>query len=158
MQRDDDYARFIATDVLPAVQKRHPTLKLTTNPDGRGSLGKSSGGPAAFTFGWRHPDLYRRIVTLNGSFVNLCRDGAGANTYPDLVRMTDPSKPLRVYMFSGSGDNSGFAAGNQALADALQAKGCAWRYVYGQGATHANNFAASLIVEALLWTWAGYPL
>ncbi len=155
---DDDYARFIATDILPAVQKRHPTLNLTSNPDGRGSLGKSSGGPAAFTLGWRHPDLYRRIVTLNGSFVSLCRDGSGANTYPALVQMTDPPKPLRVYMFSGSNDNPGFADGNQALADALQAKGYAWRYVYGQGSSHANNFAASLVTEALLWTWAGYPL
>lgn len=155
---DDDYAQFIAKDILPEVQKRHPTLKLTSNPDGRGSLGKSSGGPAAFTLGWRHPDLYRRIVTLNSAFVAQCRDGMGANTYADLVRMTDPPKPLRVFMFSGSSDIPGFAAGNQALADALQAKGYAWRYVYGQGAMHANNFALSVLVEALLWTWAGYPL
>ena len=88
----------------------------------------------------------------------MCRDGAGADTYPGLVQMTDPPKPLRVYMFSGSNDLPGFAAGNQALADALQAKGYAWRYVYGQGAAHANTYASSLIVEALLWTWAGYPL
>ncbi|MES1166276.1 MAG: alpha/beta hydrolase-fold protein [Verrucomicrobiota bacterium] len=155
---DDDYARFIATDILPVVQKRHPDLKLTSNPDGRGSLGKSSGGPAAFTLGWRHPDLYRRILTLNGSFVNLCKDGPGANTYANLVQTTDPAKPLRVYMFSGSNDNGGFAAGNQALADALQAKGYAWRYVYGNGASHDNKYASSMIVEALLWTWAGYPL
>ena len=154
---DDDYAMFIANEILPEVKRRHPELNLTTDPNGRGSLGKSSGAPAAFTLGWRHPDLYRRILTMNGSFVNLCKNGPGANNYPAMVRMEDP-KPLRLFMFSGSGDNGGFAAGNQALADALAAKGYTWRYVYGEGSTHDNHYGASLMTEALLWTWAGYPL
>ena len=95
---------------------------------------------------------------MNGSFVNLCKDGPGANTYPDLIRNTDPVKPVRVYLFSGDMDNNGFAAGNQAMADALQAKGYAWRYVYGVGVSHADNFGASQMSDALLWCWAGYPL
>jgi iron(III)-enterobactin esterase len=157
---DDAYSQFIDTEILPVVTQRHPDLNLTSNPDGRGSLGKSSGGPAAFTLGWRHPDQYRRITTFNGSFVHLCALSGqpGADSYPGLIRMTDPAKPLRVYLFSGSNDNAGFAAGNQAMADALQSKGYAWRYVYGQNASHDNAYAASMIVEGLLWTWAGYPL
>jgi len=155
---DADYFNFVTGELLPEVQRRHPELKLTTDPNGRGALGKSSGGPASFTLGWLHPELFRRILTLNGSFVNICKDGPGAGTYPSLVLATDPAKPLRVYMFSGSNDNNGFAAGNQALADALQTKGYPWRYVYGIGAMHANNFGASRMTEALLWTWAGYPL
>jgi enterochelin esterase-like enzyme len=154
----DDYSRFILTEILPLAKSRHPDLDLTADPDGRGSLGKSSGGPAAFTLGWRHPESFRRILTLNGSFVNLCKSGPGAGTYPNLVSTTDPAKPLRVYLFSGTGDLAGFAAGNQAMADALAAKGYAWRYVFGNGVTHANNFAASMMTEALLWTWAGYPI
>jgi enterochelin esterase family protein len=157
---DDAYSQFIDTEILPTVAKRHPDLNLTSNPDGRGSLGKSSGGPAAFTLGWRHPDQYRRITTFNGSFVHLCAQTGqpGADSYPAMIRMTDPPKPLRVYLFSGSNDNPGFAAGNQAMADALQSKGYAWRYVYGVNASHDNSYAASMIVEGLLWTWAGYPL
>lgn len=155
---DDDYSSFILNELIPEVKTRFPDLNLTNDPDGRGSLGKSSGGPAAFTLGWRHPDLFRRITTLNGSFVKLCKDGTGADAYPNLVKTTEPAKPLRVYLFSGSNDNGGFAAGNQAMADALMAKGYAWRYVFGEGAGHGNNYGASLIVEALLWTWAGYPL
>jgi enterochelin esterase family protein len=154
---DDDYSSFILNEIIPEVKARFPDLNLTNDPDGRGSLGKSSGGPAAFTLGWRHPDMFRRITTLNGSFVKLCKDGTGADAYPNLVKTTDP-KPLRVYLFSGSNDNPGFAAGNQAMADALMAKGYAWRYVFGEGAAHGNNYGASLIVEALLWTWAGHPL
>jgi gluconolactonase len=154
---DADYEHFVLDELLPAVQQRHPELVLTDDPDGRGALGKSSGGPASFTLGWLRPDQFRRILTLNGSFVNLCKDGPGAGTYPDLVRQTPP-KPLDVYLFSGTNDNPGFADGNQALADALDAQGYRWRYVFGVGAAHANNFGAALMTEALLWVWAGYPI
>lgn len=155
---DDDYYQFITTEIIPAVKARHSELALTDDPNGRGALGKSSGGPASFTLAWRHPESFRRVLTLNGSFVSLCKDGPGANTYPNLIRQTDPAKPLRVYLFSGDGDNGGFAAGNQAMADALNSKGYAWRYVYGIGVTHDDRFGASVMTEALLWTWAGYPL
>ena len=155
---DDDYYQFITTEIIPAVKARHSELALTDDPNGRGALGKSSGGPASFTLAWRHPESFRRVLTLNGSFVSLCKDGPGANTYPNLIRQTDPAKPLRVYLFSGDGDNGGFAAGNQAMADALNFKGYAWRYVYGIGVTHDDRFGASVMTEALLWTWAGYPL
>ncbi len=154
---DDDYSRFILDEIIPLAKMRHPDLKLTDDPNGRGALGKSSGGPAAFTLAWRHPESFRRITTFNGSFVKLCKDGRGANDYPGLVQ-ANPPLPLRVYLFSGDGDNGGFAAGNQALADALEAKGYSWRFVYGLGSTHDNHYAASLITEALLWTWSGYPL
>jgi iron(III)-enterobactin esterase len=154
---DDDYSRFILEEIIPLAKMRHPDLNLTSDPNGRGSLGKSSGAPAAFTLGWRHPEAFTRITTFNGTFINLCRDGQGAGAYPGMVA-SSPMKPLRVYMFSDDGDNGGFAAGNQKLADALNAKGYPWRYVYGLKATHDNRFASSLITEALLWTWAGYPL
>jgi enterochelin esterase family protein len=155
---DPDYSNFVLTELLPAVKVQHPDLNLTTDPNGRGAMGKSSGGPGSFTLGWLHPEAFRRILTLNGSFVNQCKDGPGAAGYPNLISMTDPPKPLRVYMFSGSMDNPGYANANQALADALKAKGYAWRYVYGVGAQHADNFGSSLVTEALLWVWAGYPL
>jgi enterochelin esterase-like enzyme len=153
---DDDYSRFILDEIIPLAKTRHPDLNLTSDPNGRGSLGKSSGAPAAFTLGWRHPEAFTRITTFNGTFINICRDGPGAGGYPALVKAS-PMKPLRVHMFSGDGDNGGFAAGNQALADALAAKGNAWRYVYGINTTHDNHFAASQITEALLWTTAPRP-
>ena len=155
---DPDYPNFVLNELLPAVKVQHPELNLTTDPNGRGAMGKSSGGPGSFTLGWQHPEAFRRILTLNGSFTNQCKDGPGAASYPALIKMTDPAKPLRVYMFSGSMDNPGYAMANQAMADAFQAKGYAWRYVYGVGAQHADNFGSSLIAESLLWVWAGYPL
>ena len=133
-------------------------LKLTDDPNGRATLGKSSGAPAAFTMAWLRPDLYRRVVTFNGSWINICRDGTGAAGYPDTIRATDPAKPLRLYLFSGSGDNANYPAVNQAMADAFKAKGLPWRYDFGQGATHNSTYAASRVADALLWIWAGYPL
>jgi hypothetical protein len=44
------------------------------------------------------------------------------------------------------------------MADALAAKGYRWRYVFGQGAGHGNNFGSTFMTEALLWVWAGFPI
>ncbi len=154
---DADYSNFVRDEILPAVQVRHPELKLTSDPNGRGVMGKSSGAVAAFTMAWLHPEQYRRILTFNGSFRNQCADGPGAQGYPDAILAT-PAQPLRMYLFSGSGDIPGYAAANQAMADALDMQKYPWRYVYGEGATHSNMYAASLVTEALLWVWAGYPL
>lgn len=155
---DSDYSEYMIKEIIPAVKVHHPELKLTDDPNGRATLGKSSGAPAAFTMAWLRPDLYRRVVTFNGSWINICRDGAGAAGYPDMIRATDPAKPLRLYLFSGSGDNANYPAVNQAMADAFKAKGMPWRYDFGQGATHNSTYAASRITDALLWIWAGYPL
>ncbi len=50
----ETYATFVETEVLPRVVKDFG-VKLTLNPDGRGSMGGSSGGAAAFTMGWFRP-------------------------------------------------------------------------------------------------------
>jgi enterochelin esterase-like enzyme len=155
---DADYSEYMIKEIIPAVKARHPELNLTDDPNGRATLGKSSGAPAAFTMAWLRPDLYRRVVTFNGSFMDLCSDGPGADVYPDMIRAAEPAKPLRLYLFSGSNDNAGQAPSNQKMADAFKARGLPWRYDYGIGAAHANNYGASRVVEALLWIWAGYPL
>jgi enterochelin esterase-like enzyme len=155
---DSDYSDYMIEEILPAVKMHHPELNLTSDPNGRATLGKSSGAVAAFTMAWLHPELYQRVVTFNGSFRNQCGDGPGAMAYPDMIRAAQPAKPLRLYVFSGSGDNAGYAAANQAMADAFKARGLPWRYDYGQGATHDNMYASSRVAEALLWIWAGYPL
>ena len=65
----DRYARFVQTEVLPAVkanaaiQAAYPKLAFTHDPDGRGTYGCSSGGEAAFTMGWFQPTWFHRIIT-----------------------------------------------------------------------------------------------
>src|ERR1700740_890861 len=45
------YAEFVETEVLPLVEKQY-NVKLTRNPDGRASMGGSSGGFCALLIAW----------------------------------------------------------------------------------------------------------
>jgi hypothetical protein len=78
----DRYARFIDLEVLPAVvanasvKAAYPNLRFTTDPNGRGAIGCSSGGAAALTMGWFRPDLFRRLITYSGTFVDQQDDDA----------------------------------------------------------------------------------
>ncbi|MFN6051784.1 MAG: alpha/beta hydrolase, partial [Planctomycetia bacterium] len=63
------YAEFIQNEVLPLVEKNYK-VKFTTDPDGRATMGTSSGGSAALIMAWYHPEWFRRVLTLSGTFVN----------------------------------------------------------------------------------------
>ena len=63
------YAEFVETEVLPLVEKQY-NVKLTKNPDGRATMGGSSGGSAAMAMAWYHPELYHRVLTYSGTYVN----------------------------------------------------------------------------------------
>ena len=39
-------------------------VSFTTDPEGRGTMGGSSGGAAAFTMAWFHPELYHKVLSL----------------------------------------------------------------------------------------------
>ena len=45
-------------------------VTFTKDPDGRATMGGSSGGACAFTMAWFHPELYRRVLTYSGTYVN----------------------------------------------------------------------------------------
>ena len=64
-----DYAEYIETEVLPRVEK-NCEVKLTKDPDGRAAMGNSSGGSAALIMAWFRNDLYHRVLTTSGTFVN----------------------------------------------------------------------------------------
>lgn len=152
------YSRFVLEEILPEVTRRYP-VKLTSDPEGRCAGGHSSGGIAAFTMGWERPDQFHRILTHNGSFVDL----RGGHVYPDLIRAS-PRKPLRVFLFSGTGDNGASAQptrnwplANKAMAAALAEKGYSYRFVFANGGTHNQRFAASILPQTLIWLWRGYP-
>src|SRR4051812_19103785 len=63
------YAEFVETEVLPLVEKE-AHVKLTTDPEGRATMGSSSGGSAALIMAWYHPELYHRVLTYSGTYVN----------------------------------------------------------------------------------------
>ena len=63
------YAEFVETEVLPLVEKQY-NVKLTKDPEGRATMGGSSGGSCALIMAWYHPELYHRVLTYSGTYVN----------------------------------------------------------------------------------------
>src|SRR5207237_5030402 len=53
------YADFVETEVLPFVEKEC-SVKLTSDPDGRATMGGSSGGSCALSMAWFHPGQWHR--------------------------------------------------------------------------------------------------
>ena len=180
----DRFARFIDSEVLPAVlanaqiKAAYPNLSFTTDPDGRGSIGCSSGGAAALTMVWFRPDLFRKAITYSGTFVDQQDTDApeekmfpfGAWEYHSglaLIANSDP-KPLRIFLNVNERDNGATAAesghhnwvlANQRTAAALKAKGYHYRYVFGQNAGHCEaNVQNATLADALVWVWRGYPV
>jgi hypothetical protein len=66
---DGTFAEFCETEVKPFVEAACG-IKLTSNPEGRAAMGGSSGGSAAFTMAWFRPDLFRKVLTYSGTYVN----------------------------------------------------------------------------------------
>jgi len=180
----DRFVRFIETEVLPAVlrdaniHQAYPHLAFTSDPEGRATLGCSSGGAAAFTMGWFRPDLFRRIITYSGTFVDQQDDDAPEKkTYPDgawdyhseLELITNsPMKPLRVFLDHSDHDNGytqpesghhNWVLANQRMAAALQAKGNHYRHLTALNAGHCDaKIFPRTLGDTLLWAWRGYPV
>jgi enterochelin esterase-like enzyme len=62
------YAEFVEKEVLPLVEKQY-NVKLTKDPEGRTTMGCSSGSSAAMAMAWYRTDLYHRVLSYSGTFV-----------------------------------------------------------------------------------------
>ncbi|HEV2417745.1 MAG TPA: SMP-30/gluconolactonase/LRE family protein, partial [Terriglobia bacterium] len=146
------YARFLLDEILPEVGKHY---NLSTNPNDRAIAGISSGGIAAFTVAWTHPEAFRRVLSFVGSFTDL----RGGDIYPALIRKTEP-KPLRVFLQDGTRDLNIYA-GNwyinaQSMASALEFSGYDVKFVAGTE-DHNMKQGGAILPDALRWLWRGYP-
>jgi iron(III)-enterobactin esterase len=178
----DRYTRFIDSEVLPAVlanaeiKAAYPNLKLTDDPDGRATMGCSSGGAAALTMGW-FGETFRRIVTYSGTFVAQQNETQPeAELYPygaweyhsemELIASAD-KKPLRIFLHASENDNGAdspesnqhnWVMANQRTAEDLAAKGYHYRFVYSLATGHCDGQVFDLtLAETLSWVWRGYP-
>lgn len=164
------YAEFVEREVLPRVAANYH-IRFTSNPDGRATMGASSGASAAFSMAWFHPEWYHRVLSYSGTFVNQQSppDPAtpeGAWDYHAHLIPESPAKPIRIWMEVGEKDlhfgdpESTFhnwPLANQRMAAVLKAKGYAYRYVFAKDAVHVDaRVVSQTLPEAIEWVWRGY--
>jgi enterochelin esterase family protein len=145
-----DYAKFLETELLPAVEK-NAGVTLTKDPAGRAICGISSGGICAFTAAWERPDLFGKVVSHVGSFTNI----RGGDAYPCMIRKTE-RKPIRVYLQDGSADlDNQFGSwplANQQMAAALKYMKYDYKFDFGTGG-HNGKHGGAVLPETMRWLW-----
>jgi enterochelin esterase-like enzyme len=165
------YAEFIEAEVLPAVERTYG-VKLTKDPEARATMGSSSGGAAAFIMAWYHPELYRRVITTSGTFVNQqwpfdpATPGGAWDLHARLIPQS-PARPIRLWMGVGDRDNYNpnvmrddmhdWVEANHRMATVLAAKGYRYQYVFALNVGHGMGAARQQITaHALEWVWKDF--
>ena len=164
----DKYVQFVEEEVLPRAEKE-ANVKLSKDPEARMTLGGSSGGAVALTMAWYRPDLYHRVLTYSGTFVNLRGSPEaplGAYEYIEHLFPNTPKKPLRLWLQVSENDNGAKTASenrrnwviaNARLARILKEKGYPYQFVYTRGAGHTQRKVIdNTLPEALEYVWQGY--
>ena len=167
------YAEFVEKEVLPLVEKQY-NVKLTKNPDGRATMGGSSGGSCALIMAWYHPELYRRVLTYSGTYVNQQwpfnpETPHGAWEFHEHLIPNSPAKPLRIWMEVGDRDNFNpnsmhdgmhdWVVANENMARVLAGKGYHYQFVFARNAGHTDRgVKQQTLPEALEYLWQGYPI
>ena len=164
------YAEFVENEVLPLVEKQY-NVKLTKNPEGRATMGGSSGGSCALIMAWYHPELYHRVLTYSGTYVNQQwpsnpETPHGAWEFHEHLIPNSPAKPLRIWMEVGDKDNfiardgmHDWVLANENMARVLAAKGYHYQFVFARNAGHTDRTVKQqTLPEALEYIWQGYPI
>jgi hypothetical protein len=120
------YSDFIESEVLPRAEAA-AHVRLTSDPDGRATMGESSSAAAAFTMAWFHPELYHRVLGYSPTMTNQQYPhnpalpggaweyhsvwaGATPSSPPGLTAGTPlilnaPTRPIRYWFEAGDRDN-----------------------------------------------------
>jgi iron(III)-enterobactin esterase len=165
------YAEFVESEVLPLVEKQC-NVKLTKDPEGRATMGSSSGGSAALIMAWYHPELYHRVLTYSGTYVNQqwppsAETPHGAWEFHERLIPNSPAKPIRIWMEVGDRDllnpnvmrdnMHDWVLANENMARVLAAKGYHYQFVFARNAGHSDRAVKQqTLPQALEWLWRGY--
>jgi enterochelin esterase-like enzyme len=162
------YAEFVEKEVLPLVEKQ-AGVKLTKDPEGRATMGGSSGGSCALIMAWYHPELYHRVLTYSGTYVNQQwpynpDTPHGAWEFHEHLIPNNPPKPIRLWMEVGDRDNlivrdnmHDWVLANENMAKVLAAKGYHYQFVFARNAGHTDRTVKQqTLPEALEYVWQGY--
>jgi enterochelin esterase family protein len=147
-------------------------VKLSKDPDARAVMGSSSGGSAALIMSWYRTDLYHRMLTTSGTFVNQqwpfdpeTPDGAWG--FHETLIPNSPRKPLRIFISIGDrdllnpnvmrDDMHDWVEANHRMAKVLQAKDYHYQYLFCLNSGHGiRNAKVQFLPHAIEWVWYGY--
>ncbi|MGH7950578.1 MAG: alpha/beta hydrolase [Limisphaerales bacterium] len=168
----DRYAEFVEKEVLPLVEK-NCGVKLTKNPDARATMGGSSGGACALSMAWYHPELYHRVLSYSGTFVNQQwpynpATPHGAWEFHEHLIPENPVKPIRLWLEVGDHDllnpnprlhdnMHDWVVANENMARVLAAKNYHYQFIFARNAGHVDRrVKQQTLPEALEWLWKDY--
>jgi iron(III)-enterobactin esterase len=167
------YAEFVEREVLPLVEAKY-RVNLTKDPNGRATMGGSSGGACALIMAWYHPELYHRVLSYSGTFVNQqwppnAQTPHGAWEFHERLIPASPRKPLRIWMEVGDRDlfnpnvmrdgMHDWVAANEEMAKALAARRYHYQFVFARNARHVDRAVKQqTLAGALEYVWQGYPI
>ena len=165
------YAEFVETEVIPLVEQQC-NVKLTRDPEGRATMGGSSGASAALIMAWYHPEWYHRVLSYSGTYVNQQwppnpETPHGAWGFHETLIPNAPPKPIRLWMHVGDHDlynpNSmrdgmhDWVVANENMAKVLAAKGYHYQFLFLKNAGHTERIVKQqTLPQALEYVWHGY--
>jgi enterochelin esterase-like enzyme len=165
------YAEFVETEVIPFVEQQCH-VKLTKDPEGRATMGGSSGAAAALIMAWYHPEWYHRVLSYSGTYVNQQwppnpETPHGAWGFHETLIASTPAKPIRIWMHVGDHDlynpNSmrddmhDWVVANENMAKVLAAKGYHYQFLFVKNAGHTERIVKQqTLPQALEYVWHGY--
>ena len=147
------YAEFVETEVLPLVEKQC-NVKLSKDPDARATMGCSSGSSCALAMAWYRPDLYHRVLSYSGTFVNQQwpynpETPKGAWGFHEDLIPNSPTKPLRLWLEISDRDllnpnamrdnMHDWVLANENMAKVLADKGYHYQFVFERNAGHCDG-------------------
>jgi iron(III)-enterobactin esterase len=167
------YAEFVETEVLPLVEKQY-NVTLTKDPDGRATMGGSSGGSAALIMAWYHTELYHRVLAYSITAVNQqwphsAETPHGAWEFHERIIPASPVKPIRIWLAVGDRDlfnpnvmrdnMHDWVVASEEMASVLAARGYHYQFTFARNAGHTDRAVKQqTLPEALEWLWKGYPV
>ena len=132
-------------------------------------MGCSSGGSAALAMAWYRTDLYRRVLTYSGTYVNQQwpynpETPGGAWEFHRSLIPKSPVKPLRLWLQISDRDNFNASDGmhdwvlaNQLMATVLAEKGYPYQLLFTRDAGHCDRAVKlQTLPQALEWVWKDY--
>ena len=167
------YAEFVEKEVLPLVEKQY-NVKLTKDPEAARPWAAVPAARARLIMAWYHPELYHRVLTYSGTYVNQQwpsnpETPHGAWEFHEHLIPNSPVKPIRIWMEVGDRDNFNpnvmrdnmhdWVLANENMARVLAAKGYHYQFVFARNAGHTDRTVKQqTLPEALEYVWQGYPI